>query len=226
LLLVALGAFHAPIQAASPATEGWDSGSLAGWEANTLFSIVSVQATGGNPNGYILDGNVNSISTLGIFTVQEPWTGDFAAARIVQIQVDLRFFGGDGLLNPRLRFRQSPFVNAWSFELTPAGTDDGLWHHYEVAIDPSWSDGEALAAGWLQEPGTPSFAATMASVGSTEVRADGASDVESIGVDNFTLIANPSLLEIPAVDLRGLGILAVALALLAWHRLSIRRPTA
>ena len=74
LLVVAV--LITPVGAAEPAHEGWDAGNLNGWQSN-LGAALSVPASGGNPNGYLLSENASADDAV-IHT--GPWIGDYGAA--------------------------------------------------------------------------------------------------------------------------------------------------
>jgi hypothetical protein len=71
----------------------------------------------------------------------------------------------------------------------------GDWQRFSVSFNPSWTDAEARAAGWLQDSDispsaieSPSFKETMQSVYSFEVRISGTGFLEA-GIDNFALLS-------------------------------------
>lgn len=171
--------------------EGWDGGSLAGWTANTVQTIVELRTTGGNPDGYVYTYMENAGGTwdAGALSTLPEVTGDYIAGRIYRVSFDIQFIAGDfGDLWFRVRYMDATY-NGWKFPLTnvfPLGT----WISYTIDFDPTWSDAEAMAAGWIQESTSPSFSTTMSDVYTAEVRISGEGDIEA-GIDNFHLYCGP-----------------------------------
>jgi hypothetical protein len=70
------------------------------------------------------------------------------------------------------------------------------WQTFSFSLNPSWTDAEARAAGWLSDDEViggdppPSFQTTMSNVYSAEVRISGTGDVEA-GIDNFSIFSTP-----------------------------------
>jgi len=63
----------------------------------------------------------------------------------------------------------------------------GVWNSFVIAFDPTWTDDEAIAAGWVPDYAyTVSFAETMSDVYHAEVRIDGSPD-RVVGIDNICL---------------------------------------
>ena len=62
----------------------------------------------------------------------------------------------------------------------------GAWQSVAIEFDPQWSDGEAIAAGWVQESTSGTFQETMANVYTAGIRFLGDGDLEA-GIDNFQL---------------------------------------
>jgi len=165
------------------ATEGWDSGTPNGW-TSIVGSSITVPISGGNPGGFLQSENDGLNGTQ---TFDPPWTGDYAALPVALITVDLKYLTGDQV-EPLVWFRRDSGTNGWIYVLEPIGTADGQWHHYEVPIDPQWSDSEAEVAGWVGVPApNVSFAETFSNVGIVIVGADSGPSVQALGVDNFTL---------------------------------------
>jgi hypothetical protein len=81
--------------------------------------------------------------------------------------------------------RYNPQVSGWWYTFTLAGPNDGAWHRYQVAFDPTWTDLEAEAAGWeLAGKQDATFAETMADIGYLELWI---STQGTAGVDNLSL---------------------------------------
>ena len=88
----------------------------------------------------------------------------------------------------------------------------GAWQSYSVTFDPSWSDAQAMAAGWATDladgSGSVSFSETLSNVFTTEVRISGVGDVQA-GIDNFNLVGEVPEPSTYAMMLGGLGLLAM-----------------
>jgi hypothetical protein len=184
LCIVLVGATLAAEEPCPPfAAEGWDGGTPNGW-VGTAGSAITVPMTGGNPGGYLRADNSGLAAAQ---TSDPPWIGDWGAANIARITFDFIYATAD-LNLPHVRVRESGSTSGWYFRVEQIGVNDGQWHHYEVPVDPSWTDQEAEAAGWT-DGGAPniSFAATVASVGIVQLGATVLSGTEALGIDNFTL---------------------------------------
>jgi len=204
----------AAAQASAYYTETWDGGSLEGWGVNTTKSNVAVVNSGGNPNGYLYSwgtGLVGDAFDIGAQTTKTVFTGDFSAKGVIGVSVDIKFISGsfDGAW---IRFRHAdPGQRGWLYPLTT--TYQTNWQTFPVSLNPSWTDTQAQAAGWLMDsvvfggPPSASFQATMSDVYSAEVRISGIGDVEA-GIDNFSLIPAPG-----AILLGGIGV-----GLVGWLR--------
>ena len=187
-LLVALtfGCLAKEAAAASPYFQGWDvANDPAGWVANTGSTNVTVVNSGGNPNGYL----ESSRSPLGSFAIgarslDPAVTGSYAA--IHQVSFDVRFEQGSPTSAVfRLRYLDASH-NGWFIPFTKIFTS-GVWTSYSISFDPTWTDAQATAAGWVQEPISASFAQTCATVYYPEIRIDGSGVPLVAGIDNFQL---------------------------------------
>jgi len=189
-------------QAPASYTETWDSGSLEGWTVNTIISNVAVVNSGGNPGGYLKSwgtGLVADSFDIGAATSKTVFTGDFSAKGVTGVSVDLNFVSGnfDGAW---VRFRyQDAGHNGWLYPVTSTFLSRDLsvpdWQTFSFSLNPSWTDDEARAAGWLSDTDvfgvpSPSFQTTMSNVYTAEVRISGIGDVE-VGIDNFSVITAP-----------------------------------
>lgn len=213
---------------ATNTSDDWDDGLLHGWMGNTAATVVQVHGSGGNPDGYLLSQSQaggNPYSTIGAMTHDSRYTGDFAAAGVYRVSVDLNLLSG-GMREVLLRFRYLDFShNGWTYRLEDSAMPAGQWRHHEVNIDPNWTDAQAMAAGWVQEPTSASFRDTMAHVYSTEIRVVGisASTATTFGIDNFALHASSGG-DARAVPMLGIpALLALAGGLLFFARRSFRR---
>jgi hypothetical protein len=192
---------------ASTIFENFDS-ALNGWEANTIQTSIELMPTGGNPNGYLYSSSDGSWGIVGAVNKTEHYTGDYAS--IKKVSVDLMFIY-DAFTEAWFRFRyHSANYNGWKYPLTTSFTF-GNWQTYSVVFDPTWSDSQAIAAGWVQEASSASFSETMADVYSAEVRVLG-NGALAIGIDNFLLFgdceistydSSSEILHIPVVQVNG-----------------------
>ena len=134
-------------------TETWENNSLAEWSVNTIASNVDVENSGGNPDGYLYswgtlwpDGAYGPTFDIGALTQCPVFTGDFAAAGVTGISVDLNFISGTfDAAWLRLRYKDSSH-NGWRYSLTD--TFGNVWQTYPVNFSPDWNDVEAETAGW------------------------------------------------------------------------------
>lgn len=178
--------------AAVPTSDGWDNGDLSGWRRNTAWTNVSVVNSGGNVDGYLLsvsDPGGNPSRTIGALSEEDRYAGDFQTPNIKNAAVDLNLLNGS-VQHVYLRFRyHDDTYNGWFYEIT--GTlNTNEWSHFSVTFDPSWTDSEAVAAGWAKESNTPTFSETMQDVYTTEIRVlSSAEDINDtrIGIDNFRI---------------------------------------
>jgi hypothetical protein len=190
ILLMAANALGASINY----TETWDNNSLAQWMPNTIASNVAVDVTGGNPDGLLRTWGTlsNDSFDIGAETQCEVFTGDYAAAGVTGIAVDVNFVSGSfDAAWLRLRFMDASH-NGWVYPLT--AVFGNVWQTYSVNFDPTWTDVQAQAAGWMTDidAGFPasdsnSFAETLSDIYSAEVRISGVNDVVA-AIDNFTIM--------------------------------------
>ncbi|MDD5719164.1 MAG: hypothetical protein PHQ53_05710 [Candidatus Krumholzibacteria bacterium] len=167
--------------------EGWNDGVTGGWEPNTNRTALEVYTDGGVGNsGYLRSYEISGgWDAVGALQPNEPYVGDFVTHGYARMEVALQFFEGS-FTEARFRVRyMSGSYNAWYYPLTTDFTP-GIWHLTSVDFDPTWSDSEAIAAGWVQESNTPSFQQTMANVYTTEIRVMGTGEL-AVGLDDFSL---------------------------------------
>ena len=173
--------------AAESVNEGWNAGDLGGWQAITIENVVEVLPTGGVGDSGFLH-TYQSAPTFGLSgAIQrfDPYTGDYGARGYIVVRCDLKFFAGtfDSVVF-RVRYLDSSH-NGWHLPLT---TDFslGAWRNSTFEFDPNWTDGQAVAAGWVQESNSASFQETTANVYTASIRIQGSGDLE-VGLDNFQL---------------------------------------
>lgn len=173
--------------AAEFVNEEWDDGDLGNWQAITGDQFIEVLDEGGmGDSGYLH--TYQTSPTFGISgAVQRfaPYIGDYGARGYIVVRCDLLFVSGVfESVDFRVRYQSSNF-NGWYLPLT-TDFSTGAWRHFAFEFDPDWSDGEAMAAGWVQEATTPTFQETMADVYTAEIRIQGDNLLE-VGIDNFQL---------------------------------------
>ena len=198
--------------AATPgAVETWDT-DIVGWDTGTTSTVLAHSAGGGNPNGHAqlrkdLGGAFDEIGIA--TTVEADFLGDFAADGIGEASIDINMFNSS-VLDASIRFRPDVANNGWSYSFGPIAPNANLWEAYTTGLfDPTWSDVDAIANGWVQDSApSPSFATLMSSVGWAEVRFDTAAGVSTlVGVDNFRLdVPEPGTASLAALG--GVALLA------------------
>ena len=208
-----VGTLVAAAQAAVPGViETWDAG-LNGWTGNTTSSVVVHAASGGNPGGYVLARKdlTPPVFDTGIQTTSATYTGDFAADGITGVSFDVNLFNTP-LDNIYFRVRRNAAENGWRFPFGPAAPGGNAWGSFSVSFDPTWSDADAQAAGWVTDmdvdpaaAASPSFATVMSGVGRTEVRFESIGSAVT-GIDNFVLLPEPT----SAALLMGLSVVGLA----------------
>lgn len=189
------GAMSLALFAAQPApaaiiySEGWDTpGDAAGWIGNVLNSVVSVPAAGGNPGGYLDLTEGPTFDIVGAVGNFAPIIGDYGAAGINGVSFDLNLFSGTFTSTAfRVRYQDATF-NGWFFPVSYAPA--GGWQHFAINFDPTWTDLQAMAAGWISDgSSTVDFAMTMSNVFNPEIRLEGTGSDLHAGLDNFAVNA-------------------------------------
>ena len=194
-VILSLAAGAPTADAAGSYFEDWSvSGDLAGWTANTTQATAGVVDVGGNPGGYLQSvRDAGGVFPIGAVTLLPAATGDYAAAGIFEVSFDVRFETANfNFAAFRVRYLDASY-NGWFFPFTNDFTP-GVWRSYAIPFNPAWTDAEALAAGWVQEATSATFAETFSNVFWAEVRLDGPGEPLTAGIDNFRLRActNPT----------------------------------
>ena len=185
--------------------------------SNTVASVVVHSATGGNPDGHMLTRRDlgEAFFDIGGLTTDSRFTGDYGADGITGMTVDLNFMTSN-FTGAWFRVRTDIVTNGWLAPLT-AVFPTGTWTTYTLAFDPTWTDLQARAAGWITDfdlnpaaDPSPSFATVMASVGRAEIRLGTTDESSLAGIDNLGLtgqVPEPStvFLMTAGLGLIGLG---------------------
>ena len=172
---------------AESVNEGWNAGDVGGWQPLTIENTIEVVDAGGVGGGGFLRTyqTATSYGISGAIQRFAPYIGDYSARGYIVVRCDLQFFAGtftDAYL--RIRYLDASH-NGWILPLT-TDFSTGAWRNATFEFDPTWSDGQAVAAGWVQEATSASFQETMANVFTAEVRILGDGALE-VGIDNFQL---------------------------------------
>jgi hypothetical protein len=212
--LVLLPFAIAPAFAASDYYEDWEGGSTAGWFANTIDSTVVHSATGGNPDGQLLTrGPAPGDFPIGATTDIAALTGSYAGWLWTASFDMLQPNGAPTDLALRFRYQSSSF-NGWRYDFDPL-PNGNTWTTYTVSFDPSWTDAQAIAAGWRTDlpdgSDSVSWALTMTDVYRTEVRLD-TGDNSLAGIDSFRMQSRP-VPEPSTWAALGLGLAGLALSI-------------
>jgi len=188
----------------------------AGFGPNTIASVVAYSAGGGNPDGHIQTRRDlgEPFFDIGALNSDARFTGDYGADGIGSMTVDLNFMTAN-FTGAWFRVRSNIVTNGWLFPLT-AAFPTNVWNTYGVLFNPTWTDLEARAAGWVTDEDldpvsdpSPAFASVMASVGYAEVRLGSTDESTLAGIDNFGLgapVPEPSTLILLGC---GLGLIAL-----------------
>jgi len=197
MAIMVLVVFSGTAPAAGPVYDKWDTSvDLLGWRQNTAWTHVEVVDTGGNPGGCLYtssDGSPGGTTYYaGACSEKSELSGDFGFAAMIEITFDLKVSSNSYDVNGIfLRFRyQDSSHNGWRLLLTTSPSYD-TWVGYTVQFDPEWTDAEATAAGWIQEPNGASFSDTMANVYTTEIRMEGNAAMFAF-IDNFKMNWGPT----------------------------------
>jgi len=180
-------------------TQSWDAG-LEGWGRDTNDGAVDHVAAGGNPGGFIRRTGGEVFNRAGIAFGGPEVQGDYAAAGLNFICVDAALLRGNlnGTEKPsalNFRFRRFGDENGWLYPLDAEALGEE-WVTFSASFDPTWTDLEATANGWVQEPAfSIPWATLMSNVQSVQLRAlsDDTSTSATLimGYDNFKLLPSP-----------------------------------
>jgi hypothetical protein len=166
--------------------DGWQSGMgpgnvlLDGGPAGDGDSFLEVNA----------NGDFGPFSKLTIFNIQQ-WTGDYKAAGVSAIEVDLKNFGA-GPLSMRVAFKEltggGGYVSSDPFVVEP----DGNWHHARF---------ELASTAFIAVGAQKSFADELTNIAQVRIihhRAaipnslNGDTGLASVGIDNVRAIPEPA----------------------------------
>jgi hypothetical protein len=179
--------------AAVPGTEQFNGG-LNGWAPSTVSTTLVHIGAGGNPGGFIqLRKDLGSpVDDVAAFTGTPNLTGDYGAAGIARVSVDLNF-GTNNVTNAWVRYRPDAVTNGWLHPLTNVFPTN-VWNTYTVDFNPAWSNAQAQLAGWITDQDinpaanpSPPFATVMSAVGVAEVRFASPDTSTLVSIDNYSI---------------------------------------
>jgi hypothetical protein len=192
--LVSALALSAQVMGAAPVVAPFNA-DAENFVGSTTDTVQIWLAAGGNPAGHLELRKVTSVDAFPLGTrtsITPAFLGNYAAAGINQAGFDLATF--NTVLNgSQIRFRTDVGSNGWNYNFGAFPASNTWLSLVTPVFDPTWSDVTALANGWTQEAGAPSFAALFSNVGWVEARFDNPGPTSAlIGVDNIRLIPTPS----------------------------------
>lgn len=177
------------------------------FQGSTISTTQIYSAMNGNPGGHVILRRDLSPPAFDIGTRTQSipeFTGSYAG--ITSAGFDINALNTP-ISSLWLRFRDSVNVNGWHFEFGNVAPGN-VWLSRNAPINAAWTDGQAAAAGWVQEAGAPSFATLFGNVSWIEVRIDNPDGVSTlVGVDNVRIVPAP-----------GAGAGALMLSMLALRR--------
>lgn len=186
--------------------EGWEGGTLAGWEAVNPSSNVILGEDGGNPGGcLVIRGSSGGSGQIGAITMIPGATGDYWAAGVGLMTFDMEFADG-WYSRVWLRIHSNENMSsAWSYNIRIPNEPGGRWRTATIEFDESWSDYDAQLVGWSKQPDALGFQETMANVYAVEIVFVAMEDVDVV-VDNFRLGSPPECVDelpVPVLVFKG-----------------------
>ncbi|MCA9103146.1 MAG: hypothetical protein KDA63_18450, partial [Planctomycetales bacterium] len=174
-----------------PYSEDWTAGDTNGWQAGTTSTTLLRDDTTGNPAASLVLRRIlqEPIFDLSATTELAAVSGDYTGEAAWMVSFDVLYDQG-GFSDTWLRFRYQDFTfDGWHIDV--ADVFPNSWQSYSVMFDPSWTDVEAAANGWVDETGgVVSWQTLMSNVYHPEVRLVLGDELSAIGhVDNFVLKA-------------------------------------
>jgi hypothetical protein len=172
----------------------FNDGAAQGWTNGGALGSISI-ATGG-PAGaadpflrVTSNGGFGSGSKMVFFNRTVQWTGDYSAAPIASVEMDLKNLGSSAL-NMRIAVKNNTSSSAAAYATTTAFdlSNDGQWHHAVFGLS---------AADLTQVSGSSSLPDILASVAEfrilsfTSPSAFGDTLDAVLGVDNITAVSPP-----------------------------------
>lgn len=196
-----------PAAAAMNYMEDWSAGDTNGWMQSTTSTTVLRDDTFGNPAGSLVARRVlaQPLFDIGFTSGLAAISGDYTGAPQWETKFDV-FYDSGNFVDTWLRFRfQDASFDGW--HLSVEDTFPQAWQSYLVVIDPTWTDAEAAANGWVDETaGAISWQQLMSDVFQPEVRLVLGDDQSAIGhLDNFMLRRIPAPSTLALFGLAGLA---------------------
>jgi len=186
ILIMTVGSSIQAFDCPGEASEGWeDASDVNGWNG-LVGTTILVHLDGGNPGGYLQ--TENDVRVM-IASNSPPFSGDYTAGGISEISVDVQLISGVDVTYPSLRLRRDYSSNGWIFQFDETLTPDGLWHHFSVPVNSTWTDQQAQDAGWqpMDTPIVVSFFETMSNLTELLISVNGVAIGDVVGFDNVTL---------------------------------------
>jgi hypothetical protein len=171
--------------AADSFVDRFDEGDAACWLGFTIRTDVVVESEGGHDGGWLRSIAEPGHFNAGIATSKPEVRGDWRTAEVTTLQLDVRLVAGT-VTGGGFRLREGGDVNGWVFPVSGDVISE-TGSTINAPLDPTWTDEEAAAAGWISEgPGVPGWQATLGSHYQLGFVANG-SDGLQMGYDTITL---------------------------------------